>query len=71
MAKFEVGDEVSWQWGEGTAQGTIVERYTEKVTKTLRGTEVTRNASDDEPAFLIEQSDGDQVLKSITEFDPT
>lgn len=70
MAKCEVGDEVSWQWGEGTAKGTIVERYTEKVTKTLKGTSVARNASDDKPAFLIEQSDGDQVLKSITEIDP-
>ena len=67
---FEIGDSVEWDWGNGTASGKITERLTEKVTRTLKGTEVTRNADDDEPAFLIEQSDGDEVLKSVTEIRP-
>lgn len=29
--------------------------------------ERTRNASEDEPAYLIEQEDGDEVLKSGSE----
>ncbi|MBB5514155.1 hypothetical protein FHS89_000153 [Rubricella aquisinus] len=70
MANITVGDTVEWNWGNGTGTGRVTERFTSKVTRTLSGTEVTRDASEDEPAFLIEQEDGDQVLKSITELDP-
>jgi hypothetical protein len=65
--KFQVNQYVQWNFGSGTAKGQIKESYKEKVTKTFKGTEVTRNASDEEPAYLIEQDDGDQVLKSETE----
>lgn len=64
---IHVGDEVEWQWGEGTATGTVVERFSEKVTRTIKGTEVVRNATDEDPAYLIEQDDGDHVLKSGSE----
>ena len=67
MATFRKGSKVSWHWGSGTATGTVAERFTEKVTRTIKGTEVTRDASDDEPAYLIEQDDGDRVLKSESE----
>ena len=67
MSKFENGDKVSWAWGDGEGAGKIVQIYTSKVTKTISGTEVTRNASEEEPAYLIEQEDGDKVLKSVTE----
>lgn len=66
---ISVGDSVKWSWGSGTATGTVKQIYTEKVTKTIKGTEVTRNADDDEPAYLIEQEDGDRVLKSVTEIE--
>ncbi|MDB5615085.1 MAG: hypothetical protein JWQ22_2738 [Devosia sp.] len=61
------GTKVSWKWGAHTAHGKIVESFTEKVTRTLKGTEVTREASAEEPAYLIEQDDGDKVLKSRSE----
>lgn len=67
MSTFKVGDEVSWNWGNGTGTGEIVEVYEDDVTKTIKGTDVTRNATKDDPAYLIEQSDGDQVLKSNSE----
>lgn len=67
MADLKVGDRVKWEWGNGTAEGKIQERFTEKVTRTIKGSEVTRKADDDEPAFLIEQDDGDRVLKSASE----
>lgn len=66
-SSIDVGDEVEWQWGSGTGTGKVTERFTEKVTRTIDGSEVTRNASDDDPAFLIEQDDGDEVLKSGSE----
>lgn len=61
------GTKVEWDWGDGTATGKVAERYTEKVTKTFDGTEVTRDASSDEPAYLIEQEDGGRALKSKSE----
>ncbi|SMQ58491.1 Protein of unknown function [Devosia lucknowensis] len=64
---FRKGSKVSWAWGAHTASGKIVERFTQKVTRTIKGTEVTREASSKEPAYLIEQEDGDKVLKSRSE----
>ena len=63
------GDTVKWNWGSGTAEGKIVEKFTEKVTRTIKGKEITRNASTEEPAYLVEQNDGDRVLKSASELD--
>lgn len=65
--KFQVNQYVQWNYGRGTATGKIKEVFKEKVTKTIKDAEITRNASEDEPAYLIEQDDGDQVLKSETE----
>lgn len=65
--KYRVNQHVEWNYGNGTAKGQVKESYKEKVTKTLKGHEVTRNASEDEPAYLVEQEDGDQVLKSESE----
>ena len=67
MAGFRKGSKVNWNWGSNVAHGKIVERFTQKVTRTIKGTEVTREASTKEPAFLIEQEDGDRVLKSASE----
>ncbi|PTX54288.1 Protein of unknown function (DUF2945) [Litoreibacter ponti] len=67
MANYTQGDKVEWDWGDGTAQGTVEKTYTQKITRTLKGTEVTRNGSDDDPALYIEQDDGDGVLKLSSE----
>ncbi|PZX18892.1 Protein of unknown function (DUF2945) [Palleronia aestuarii] len=67
MAKYQIGEKVEWNWGNGTGSGKITERFTEKVTRTIKGSEITRDASDDEPAYMIEQDDGDCVLKSASE----
>ena len=64
---YSIGDRIKWKWGEGFGEGKIVERFTEKVSRVIDGTEVTRKASDDEPAYLIEQDDGGRVLKSHSE----
>ena len=64
---YSKGDKVEWEWGSGSATGKVTDVFTEKVTKTLKGSEITRDASDDEPAYLIEQEDGDEVLKSHSE----
>lgn len=64
---FENGDRVEWDWGDGVATGKVTQVHTSDIAKTIKGTEVKRNASDDSPAYTIEQDDGDIVLKSHTE----
>lgn len=68
--KFHKSDSVTWNYGSGKASGKVKESYTEKVTRTIKGTQITRNASKDEPAYLVEQDDGDQALKSESELRP-
>lgn len=67
MAGYSEGTKVEWEWGNGTASGEIETVYTQKTTRTIKGTEVTRDASDDSPAYYIKQDDGDAVLKSHSE----
>ncbi|MFD2565123.1 hypervirulence associated TUDOR domain-containing protein [Aquimarina rubra] len=61
------GTKVEWNWGEGTAKGEVVESFTSKVTKTIKGTEITRNGEEGNKALYIKQKDGDYVLKSESE----
>lgn len=68
---IHIGDRVKWSWGPGTGTGRVVERFTERVTRTIKGSEITRNATEDEPAYMIEQEDGDRVLKSASELETT
>ena len=64
---MQKGQKVEWDWGNGTASGKITNRYDHKVTRKLQGSEVTRNGSKDDAALLIEQDDGDEVLKLESE----
>ena len=66
-ASITVGDRVKWNWGNGEGEGEVVKRYTRRITLAIEGSEITRDASEDEPAFRIEQTDGAEVLKSVTE----
>lgn len=61
------GTDVKWNWGQGTATGTVEETFDCDVTRTLQGGEVTRKGSQDDPALLIKQEDGDRVLKLRSE----
>ena len=57
------GSTVEWEWGNGSARGKVKETYAEKVTKTIKGSEVTREGEEGNKALLIEQEDGSEVLK--------
>lgn len=67
MSGYQTGTKVEWNWGNGTGKGKITERFTDDVTRTIKGSEITRKATSSEPAYLIEQQDGDRVLKSHSE----
>ncbi len=61
------GSEVTWNWGSSTASGTVTEIHRSTVTRTSKGSEITRHGSDDDPAYVIEQEDGTTVLKLRSE----
>ena len=61
------GSQVKWQWGDGTASGEVVKIYKSDIEKTIDGSSVKREASQNSPAYLIKQEDGQEVLKSKTE----
>jgi hypothetical protein len=64
---IKTGSQVKWSWGNGTAEGKVTEVHHDKVTRTTKGNDVTRNGTDDNPAYVIEQADGTVVLKSQSE----
>jgi len=65
--KYRKGAKVSWKWGQNTATGEVSESFTKKVTRKIEGTEVTRDADENNPAYLVEQEDGGRALKSHSE----
>ncbi|QDV59060.1 DUF2945 domain-containing protein [Rosistilla oblonga] len=65
--EFQKNQSVQWNFGSGVGKGKIKDAFRSNVTRTIKGSEVTRNATAEEPAYLIEQDDGDEVLKSQSE----
>ncbi|APD90201.1 DUF2945 domain-containing protein [Alteromonas mediterranea] len=67
MKDYAINTEVEWEWGNGSATGNVREKFTSDVERTIKGSSVKREASDSDPAYLIEQDDGSKVLKSHSE----
>jgi hypothetical protein len=64
------GAAVKWHWGSGTAEGEVAEVFTRKVSRTIKGKRIRRNASAEKPAYLVTQADGGRALKSHSELEP-
>ena len=64
---IRTGTRVRWTWGSSTAEGTVTAVHHDRVTRTIKGATVTRDATADDPAYDIEQDDGGRVLKSRSE----
>ncbi len=67
MMVYTEGTKVQWEWGNGAGNGKIDTVYTKKVTLRIKDTDVTREASQEKPAYYIRQNDGNAVLKSHSE----
>ena len=67
MNHFQTNTKVSWNWANGKAFGYVREKFTQDVKKNIDGNEVVRKASSSKPAYMIEQADGQRVLKSSSE----
>ncbi|AMR27321.1 hypothetical protein A0257_09585 [Hymenobacter psoromatis] len=64
------GTQVSWKYGTGTATGKIESVHKESITRKLKGSDITRHGTADNPAFVIVQDNGDRVLKLKSEVKP-
>lgn len=67
MSRMKEGTTVKWKWGDSFAYGKVKSVFTRKTTRKIKGTEVTRNGTEDNPALYIEQEDGGHVLKLQSE----
>ncbi|MCM4154594.1 DUF2945 domain-containing protein [Gramella sp. AN32] len=61
------GTKVKWKWGNGTAEGEVTATYSKKITKTIKGSEITREGEEGNKALYIKQEDGSRVLKLESE----
>lgn len=66
-AMYKKGQRVSWSYGEGRGSGTIISIHTKPVTKTIDGSEITRNGTEENPAVYINSDNGNNVLKLASE----
>jgi hypothetical protein len=64
---IRMGTTVTWPWGTGTAEGTVVAIHPRPVNRRIKGSRITRLGSPDDPAYEIEQEDGGRVLKLRSE----
>jgi hypothetical protein len=65
--KHAKGDSVSWKWGSGTAEATVQETFERRVQRTIKGSKIVKNGSEENPAYLVEQEDGATALKLHSE----
>ena len=66
---LKAGTDVTWKWGAHTAKGRVEQVFTKPVSRTIKGTRVRRNASDEKPAYLVTQPNGGYALKSHSELE--
>lgn len=66
---YDEGDQVKWAWGDGYGHGVVQSRFEKKVTRTIDGSEVTRNGDADDPAYYVRVEDGNNVLKLGSELE--
>ena len=64
------GTQVSWKYGTGTATGKIESIHKEFITRKLKGHDITRHGTAENPAFVIVQDNNDRVLKLKSEVKP-
>ena len=69
MSTYQEGTKVKWKWGNGYGHGKVQSAFTRKVTRKIDGSEVTRDGSDDNPAYYIDVEGGNNVLKLHSEIE--
>ncbi|TWT32448.1 hypothetical protein KOR34_42110 [Posidoniimonas corsicana] len=66
---YSEGDPVKWKWGNGYGHGKVQSRFEKRVTRKIDGQEVTRDGSQENPAYYVHVEDGNNVLKLGSELE--
>ena len=66
MAQVKKGDDVTWNYGKGKAEGVVDEVHENDIEKTVQGTSVKRKGSAKEPALVLKQG-SKKIVKSASE----
>ena len=67
MANVKPGDTVSWQNGGAKAHGTVQSVSPKKTTKTIKGKQITRNGTNEDPAVTVKSDKGGVALHDAHE----
>jgi len=57
------GTRVKWRYGKSFGRGRVEATYHRKITRTIKGAEITRYGQKDNKALLIKSDNGSEVLK--------
>ncbi len=68
--KFPPGAHVTWKWGEQILHGIVQKVFTHRIERTMKGATVTRDASKENPAYLVQLDDGDDIFLSHNDLRP-
>ena len=65
---YSKGTKVFWKWGKGKVKGTVKEVYFHTIEKEIKGKQIKRKASAENPAYFIKEDNKDKyVLKLHSE----
>lgn len=64
---YAVGSAAQWKWMGRLIDGEVKEIYFEPVAKTIKGKVIKRNASQENPAYLLQSEAGNYALKLHSE----
>ncbi len=67
---YRKGQKIRWQWGAGTGEGHVVERFDRRIQRTIEGATVVRRGTPENPAYLVATDDGKTALKRGSELQP-
>ena len=69
MKTFKINDSVQWKWLGRNIEGIVKEIYFEPVVKVIKEKSIKRNASKENPAYLVESVAGNLALKLQSELE--
>lgn len=68
--QYKPGDLVEWRWYSYLIEGRVEEVFFERTIRKIKGTEITRNGSEQNPAYLVRSDAGNLALKLGSELKP-
>ncbi|MGZ3691284.1 MAG: DUF2945 domain-containing protein [Pseudobdellovibrio sp.] len=65
--KFKIGDAVQWNWLGRQISGTVLKTFVSPTVVEIKNKKIKRNATAENPAYLVQSSAGNQALKLESE----